>query len=406
MELISVYLSRILGNKVISENGDYIGKLCDLAVDKSSQNPKVVAAMIKNKDGVKYLNWNSFHINEKYGQYVLTCKTIKEISVDTLFFIKKYVFDKQIIDVNGRKVVRVNDIRLVLLSNGFYIAAVDIGFEGVLRRLNFAKPLKKLGIKIPSKLMLWNDVETVFNSKDILLSKTYNKLDTLHPSDLADIIEDFDSKTGMIIFSSFNDSKAADVLEELEEDAQVSVIENLTTDKAADILENMPADEVADILDGMDKDKAEELLTNMEKDASDEVRELLKYDEEIIGSLMNTDYLAFSSDVTVKMVIDQLKKLKPEEHESYYIYAVDSSERLIGTVSLSSLIISEQNLKLCDIMDKTFYYMYDTDYIEDMYEVISKYNLIAIPILNKSKKIVGNVIITDVIDELIKIAKI
>jgi Mg/Co/Ni transporter MgtE len=311
--------------------------------------------------------------------------------------------DKQIIDVNGRKVVRVNDIRLALLSAGMFVVAVDIGTEGLLRRLGIAKPIMKLGIKVPSKLILWNDVETVFSgSENIVLSKTYNKLSTLHPSDLADIIEDFDTKTGMTIFAHLDTARGADVLEEMEEETQVKVLENLATDKAADILEEMPADEVADILDGMDKERVEELLNNMEKEASDEVRELMEYDEKSVGSLISNEFVSFRSDTSVGQVISTIREQKPEEGTTSYIYITNQKNKLIGKVSLRDIVISDPSVTLKSIMHKDIIFMYDNDEIEELIKIVTKYNLFAIPIVDKEMNLVGNVVINDIMYEILK----
>lgn len=403
MQFTSFYLSRIVNSKIFSKDYQIIGKLKDLAVTTDSRNPKVAIAKILTADGIKYINFEQVTINKKDGKYHLLCRQLKEEDPKDFLLLNKQLLDKQIIDINGRKVVRVNDIRLVLLSTGLYVVAVDIGTEGLLRRLGVAKPLLKLGLKIPAKLILWNDVEPVFaGDEKLVLSKTYNKLSTLHPSDLADIIEDFDTKTGMIIFSHLDNAKSADVLEEMEEEAQVKMLENLDTEKAADILEEMPADEVADILDGLSKDKAEELLSSMEKEASDEVRELMEYDEKVIGSMMSYEYVAFRSDETIDSVMTVLRQTKPEESLINYIYVVNQKNILIGKISLRDLVISEPNQTLKSIMHKDFIFMYDTDKIDTMIDMVSKYNLLAIPIVDKDMNLVGNVIGNDVIHELLK----
>lgn len=320
-----------------------------------------------------------------------------------VIFISHRVLDKQIIDVNGRKVVRVNDIRLADLGTGVFVVAVDIGTEGILRRIGIAKPLVSLGIKIPSKLILWNSVETIFSqNENIMLSKTYNKISIFHPSDLADIIEDFDPNTGMMIFKSLDNSKAADVLEEMEQEAKLSVIKSLSTDKAADILEEMPADEVADILDSLGENKAEELLSNMEKEASDEVRELMEYEADEVGSLMSTEYISFSYKMTIENAIIELRRNKPEEDEMYYIYIVDDNNKLLGTLSLRDIIISDPKVSLESVMHKEFPYIFDTDNVQELIKIVSKYNLLAIPILDKDMNLLGNVIINDIIYELLK----
>lgn len=403
MQFTSFYLSRIVNSKIFSKDYQIIGKLKDLAVTTDSRNPKVAVAKILTQDGIKYINFEQITINKKDGKYHLLCRQLKEEDPKNFLMLGKQLLDKQIIDINGRKVVRVNDIRLVLLSTGLYVVAVDIGTEGLLRRLGVAKPLLKMGIKIPAKLILWNDVEPVFaGDEKLVLSKTYNKLSTLHPSDLADIIEDFDTKTGMIIFSHLDNAKSADVLEEMEEDAQVKMLENMDTEKAADILEEMPADEVADILDGLSKDLAEELLSSMEKEASDEVRELMEYDEKVIGSMMSNEFVAFRSDETIDNVITALRQTKPEENLINYIYVVNQKNILIGKISLRDLVISEPNQTLKSVMHKDFIFMYDTDKIDTMIDMVSKYNLLAIPIVDKDMNLVGNVIGNDVIHELLK----
>ena len=257
MEMSSFYLSRILGRKVVTKDGTFVGKIKDLGIIEELKTPRVEAIKVKTSKGLKIIEWNDVTINKEKGQYVLVCNKLKEGSTENIMFLAHHVLDKQIIDVNGRKVVRVNDVRLATLGSGVFVVAVDIGTEGLLRRIGIAKPLVWIGFNLSSKLLLWNSVETIFRSNEnIKLSQKYNKLSILHPSDLADIIEDFDTNTGMMIFSSLDNAKAADVLEEMEEETQISVIKNLSKDKAADILDEMPADEVADILDGLSENEA------------------------------------------------------------------------------------------------------------------------------------------------------
>src|SRR5665647_480144 len=324
------YLSRILGNKVYTPDMKVIGRLSDLGVINELKSPHVTTAKVKTNSGIKDYDFKNFCITKQRGQYVLVCNKIEEYTSTNTLFLRKHILDQQIIDVNGRKVVRVNDISLSYLEKGAYVVAVDIGIDGLLRRIGIAKPLKILGLKVPAKLMLWNDVEAVVTSNEnIVLSKTYDSLSILHPSDLADIIEDFDAKTGLSIFSSLDNATAADVLEQMEEDAQVSFIESLSADKAADVLEEMPADEAADILDGMNVEKVEELLNSMEKEASDEIRELLGYDSKAVGSLMSTDFVSFKNNETINEAIESLRKLKPEEDELFSLYVVDENDKLI-----------------------------------------------------------------------------
>ncbi|WP_298836877.1 magnesium transporter MgtE N-terminal domain-containing protein [Clostridium sp.] len=397
------YLSRILGNKVYTTDMKVVGKLNDLGVVNELKSPHVITAKVKTNSGIKDYNFKNFSITKQKGQYVIVCNKIEEYTSSNTLFLRKHILDQQIIDVNGRKVVRVNDISLSYLEKGAFVVAVDIGIDGLLRRIGIAKPLKMIGLKVPSRLMLWNDVEAIITSNEnIVLSKTYDSLSILHPSDLADIIEDFDAKTGLTIFSSLDNATAADVLEQMEEDSQVSFIESLSADKAADVLENMPADEAADILDDMEKEKVEELLNSMEKEAAGEIRELLEYDSKAVGSLMSTDFVSFKNNKTINYAIETLRKLKPEEDEILNLYVVDKNNKLIGTLSLRDLIISDPTSKIGEIMNKKFQSMFDTDNINDLIKNVSKYNLVAIPVTDHEMKLLGNVIINDIIYELLK----
>ena len=401
MPFLSIYFSRILGNKIYDQSNILIGKVLDFAISTKFENPKIIAVKVKTNKGIVIWTWDNFTMEKVKGQYHLVCTDTKIQEIGELVLLKKVVLDRQIIDINGRKVVRVNDIRLVFLESGFYVVAVDIGMEGIFRRLGMAKLLKKFGLSLTSKLVLWNDIETVYTSNDIVLTKEYNKLSTIHPSDLADIIEDFDVNTGMMIFSKLDNAKAADVLEELEDNAQINMLKTLSADKAADILEEMPADEVAEILDSLNELRAEELLSNMEKEAQDDVRELMQYNDKVIGSIMNTEFAAYKFDSTVQAIIDNIRNEKPEFDVINYIYVLDADDKLAGVMSLRDLIIAQPEKKLIEVMSKHLIYMEVSENVKDLFESFAKYNLFAMPIVDTEMNLVGSVSINDVLDELI-----
>lgn len=408
MTNISFYLSRILGRKVYTKENEILGKLVDVEITEDIRDPQVMSFKLKVNKEYKYIDAQYVSVHEEKGQYVITVNKLREIekSKDT-FSLVKYILDKQIIDINGRKVVRVNDIKLASLNGGMYALAVDIGMDGLFRRLGIAKPLKHIlnnfNKEISNKLLLWDNVETLLPSSDnIVLSKSYERLSTLHPSDLADILEEFDSKTAAEIFLKLDNSRAADVLEEMETDKQVDMLKTIDVGKAADILEEMPPDEVADILDDLDEDDAEELLNNMEKEASSEVRELMEYDDKSVGSLMSTDFISLKSGFTTEHAINYLREVKPEEENIYYLYVSNEAGKLCGVVSLRNLIIAEPHTLLEEIMHKNLTYVHDTDEISELIKTVSKYNLLAIPVVDDEMVLIGMVVLNDVIYELIK----
>lgn len=403
------YLSRILGNGVDFADKGSSGKVCDFIVDTNSVRPRVIAVRVKMGKVMRTLDFDRFKIQKRSGQYSVSCSEAVDFGElpENSTLLMKNVMDRQLVDIDGRKVVRVNDIRLAELSGGVFAIAVDVGIEGLFRRLGIAKPIKAilrpLGLNIPSKLILWDEVAAIdFTHSGIKLSKEYSKLMTLHPSDLADIMEDLDRNSQVALFTSLDEEKAADVLEEMEPDAQVSIIESLSTEKAADVLELMPADEAADLLDEIQEDMAEELLNEMESDASEEIRELMEYADSEVGSIMTTDYISFNENLTVGETLNELRRLKPESDSIYYLYVLDDGGRLVATVSLRDIVISDSDVSLNHIMNTKVLYIYDTDNINSLAEIISKYSLLAVPVVGEGMEMLGMVIIDDVVNTLLK----
>lgn len=403
------YFSRILGKKVCSSSGETIGRIKDLIVNAEFPKPKVIAINLRTPSGIKTFDFSYFTTRKDNGQYWFEASALKDIALDEkkIIYLAKNILDRQIIDMNGVKLERVNDIRLATLAGDTFMIAVDIGFEGFLRRLGVAKPLnmllKPLKITMPSHLLLWDDVETVdFGNAGIRLSKGTSNLERLHPSDLADIIEEMDRNTQIALIASMDEEKAADILEELEPDIQRSVVENLPLDKAADLLEKMPADEAADILDELRNDKAEELLKEMQIESSDDIRELMDYPDNSVGSIMTTDFISFNENYTVGETINELRRLKPETDTIYYLYIVDAAEKLVATVSLRDLIIAEPETKLSEIMNSNLVFVMEDDKIALINEIITKYSLLAIPAVDSENRIVGAVIINDIVHNLMK----
>lgn len=407
--LVTYYLSRIVNRKFFDNSGELLGKLKDIIVIFSDEKPKVIAVKTIINKQERILNYDYFDIRRIQNDYVIYCNEIVDFKLPentNLLYLAENILDKQILDINGRKLVRVNDIRLVKVNSGSYAVAVDVGLDGIFRRLGIARPitamLSPFKLKIPGRYILFDDVEAVDSTTfGITLSKPYTKLNTLHPSDLADVIEELDMKSRKAIFESLDEEKAADVLEELETDAQIDMIESLSIEKAADVLEKMPADEAADLIDELEDDRAELLLNEIEKESSDDIREILLYEDDTAGSLMMTDFVSFKEDVTVEKTMEVLREEKPESDSIYYLYIIDEDEKLIGTVSLRDLVIADPNMILNDIMRKIVAFVYDNDELDSIAETVSKYNLLAIPVTNKEMKMEGVIVIDDILEDLL-----
>lgn len=397
------YFSRILGRPVyMARENRIVGRIADLYVDTTFERPKVIA--LKLRGGVT-LDISSIDIVKDGAQYVFFCNSLRDKDVtksEKTISLVESMLDKQIVDLDGHKVVRVNDLRLAVVSTGIFLIAVDVGLEGLLRRLGVAKQLKALlkplHKSMPSRLILWDDVQTVEAEQNGLkLASQAEKIAMLHPSDVADIIEDLDKDAQTSMFSALDEEKAADVLEEMEPEAQANMIDSLSIAKAADVLEKMPSDEVADIFDVLDERVVEELLTEMDKETSDEVRELMEYPENSVGSLMSTDFVTVNEDMTVSEAFALLREEKPEMDTVFYLYVVSESGRLTGTVSLRDLSVADPSTKLEDIMDEDFQTVHDDDKMGELTDVISKYSLPAVAVVDDDRVLRGIVIVSDVL---------
>jgi len=412
--ITTFYLSRIIGKKVYDTNGKYVGVVKDLLVESDSSNytsghPAVNGIMLKRRNQVRFYAFQGFTVEKINGKVKVICNQptdLPEHIINNDLYLVESVLDKQIIDLNGRKLVRVNDVRLVTLVNGTYAVAVDIGIEGLLRRIGIAKPLKFMASifkgNIPAKFILWEDVETIDSSNsNIKLSKSYKKLQTLHPSDLADIIEDLGRTASAEVFSALDDEQAADVLEELEVETQIHIIKSLPIEKVADVLDKMPADEVADIFDALGDEKVELLLNEMEEDTSQEVRELLDYPNHEVGSIMSTEVLSFNENATIEEVFNVLRTQKPEAESLYNLFVINEIDVLIATFSLRDLVVSAPETKIAQIMKPSPVRLYDDQEVDEIAEFVSKYNMLAIPVVDRSEVLQGMVVIDDVIDDLL-----
>ncbi len=411
--IASWFFSQILGKSICTDSGKVLGKVKDLVVAMDQTRPKVVALVVKVQGDIRTMDFSGCTLEERDGEMVLICQSLVEIDLDTdqTVLLGQRVLDHNVVDLQGRRMVKVIDLKMAVSAEGTFVTAIDTGIEGRLRRWGLDRQAKRwaklTGAAVPTHLIPWDEVEAVdFGHAAIRHSKDHSNLARLHPADLADILEDLDRPTQMAVFSSLNDEQAADVLEELETEAQINMIEGLSVEKAADLLEKMPADEVADLLDELHESKAEELLNEMDMESSEDVRELMEYPDNTVGSLMSTDIFCFFENHTVEETIKELRQMKPESDMIYYLYVVDSEERLISTVSLRDIIISEPDVKLNQIMNKNIVFAQDTDKIDSLNEIISKYSLMAVPVVDVNRKLLGMVVINDIMETLLKARRI
>lgn len=403
------FLSSVLYKKVFDEYGEYVGKLWDIYVSTEESYPKAIGYKIK-KSG-EYINYEfktiDFYREEDSGRISIKVKSVKDtIMRKYSYLLSKNLLDKQIVDINGKKLVRVNDLRMAQIAGELKVIAVDTGIMSLGRRIGIESLIRgmfgMLNKKPKDSFIMWDSVESLEMINDNLkLSVPYKKLSALHPADLADILEDMDSSYRKKVFESLDEDFAADILEEIEPDIQADIIESLSNDKTTEVLDSMPNDEIADILDEVDEETAEKILLNMEKDDADEVRSLMEYEKETVGSIMNKDFISFNINITLKETLDIIREMKPEEEVMYYIYVTDSNGVLEGVISLKDLIFMPPEKKLRDVMNKKLVTVKDSDKLEEAIEVSVKYNLLALPAVDEDKRLCGVIIINDLVDQVL-----
>ncbi|MGL4874756.1 MAG: magnesium transporter [Clostridium sp.] len=403
--LLAFSFTDILEKKMYDEFNDVLGTLKDVYVTTEAGYPRIIGYKVK-RDGVTYhFEFRSIQYFSKDGKIIIKTKGSKEILPRTYsYLLSRHLLDRKIVDINGKQVVRVDDLRIAEIGGEFRVVAVETGALSRYKRLKIEKMMKffyKIARKnVEGTVLRWEDVESLeMVNNNLKLQVPYKKLSQLHPADLADIIEELDTKSRMQVFESLDEDLAADTLEELEQEYKGQVIKELSEEKTAELLENMASDEIADILDDLDEEEREKILISLEREDAEEVKELLEYEDETIGSIMTKDFIALNLDVTVLETVEILKEIKPDEEEMYYIYITDKNEKIRGLISLRDLILSSSSEKLENIMDENFQTLHHEDDIDEAIELICKYDLLSVPVIDEEEKLVGIVVVHDIIDE-------
>jgi len=316
------------------------------------------------------------------------------------------LLDKQIVDIDGRKVVRVNDLRLDDVDGRLHLVAVDVGAAGLLRRLGIAGPwrvlARNLRLPTPERYIDWKDVDPVETSiASIRLRVPHAGLTELHPADLATIIDQLAPRDRAGVLAALDDEAVADAIEEMEPDTQVEVLEGLAPERAADILEEMSPDDAADLVADLSDETREELLALMERDEAEELGGLLAYPEDTAGGMMTTEFVAVPAELTASQTIDRLRELEPDAETIYYVYVVDPDGRLVGVLSLRDLIVARPDTAIGAVMiDAPVAVAVDADH-DEVASVVARYNLLAVPVVDPAGRLIGIVTVDDAIDTIL-----
>jgi CBS domain-containing protein len=400
-----LFLSRLVGRPVRDRHAESFGKVRDLIVALGEQYPPVTGLVVRVTSGRDiFLPWTDVEEIDADGARLRTTLIDMESFRQRPNEIRLWLdlLDKQIVDVEGRKIVRVNDIQLAPVDGRLRLVAVDVGLAGILRRLGLAGPGERLARALhleAENYIEWEDVDPVESSVSSLkLRVPHEALGTLHPADVAHIVEQLAPRDRAGILAALDDERAADVLEELAADDQVDILEALEPEKAADILEEMGPDEAADLVADLSEERQEQLLGLMEPDEASDVRELLAYGEETAGGLMTTDFITVTPEMTAEQVIERLRELHPDADQVYYLYVTDANGILVGTITLRGLIVAAPETPVRDFMrPDPISVSVDLD-AEEVGAAIARYNLLALPVVDADGRMQGIVTVDDALE--------
>ena len=402
-----MFVSELVGVQVVDRLQDPIGEVKDFILTVGETFPKITGLIVHVHEKNVRLAILMGEIDLIGRQFVAT-KSLKERIVFTNpqkneLLLWRDLMDKQIVDTEGARVIRVNDLKLAKMDQDVRLIAADVGFRGLIRRLGWLRIFnlffRIFRRSVPDTLIGWDHVEQLKTGKARgMITVPKKHLSEMHPSDIAGVISQVHSAERTAIFASLSEKIAAEALHELEPKIQALLLTTVDTKKALGILEKMPADEIADVLGDIPSERAEELLRLMRPKKADEIRELLSHSDETAGGLMTTEYITVSHNFTAQQVIDKMRELAPNAETIYYIYVIGESDKLVGVLSLRDIIVAYPDTPIVDIMEKDLITITPELDQRQVAQMISKYNLLAIPVIGADGKMDGIVTVDDVVD--------
>jgi CBS domain-containing protein/sporulation protein YlmC with PRC-barrel domain len=399
-----LYLSSVLNRPLTNAVGQLLGRVRDLTITPGVEFP-IVSQVLFERGGTTYaIAWDRvvlfnprvISVSAGIGELAGHQESEGEIHV------RRDILDKQIVDVNGAKIVRVNDLKLGRHKNELCLMSVDVGFRGLLRRMGYEKFWGIFQKDIPAREISWEFVGHLEpNAARLTLTMAREQMGEMHPADLAHIISRVPRQNIQAVLDTLDDETAGEAIHELEPDLRSRVISELDSERASDILEEMSPDEAADVLGDLTQEKAEELLGLMDAEDAEEIQELLEHEEDCAGGMMNNSFVSIGTDLTVAQALDQVRLQAPEVDTVYYAYVLDAEERPLGVLSLKELLLNDGALPVTEVMTENLKCVpVDAD-PKDILEIIAKYNLIAVPVLDAEKKMAGIVTVDDILERFL-----
>lgn len=412
-----LYLSQLINAPIRDRDGERIAVVRDLVAHIGEGYPPVTGVVARQGRRDFFIGIGGIANIDADGVTLSSAKLniARFERRDGEILIARDVLDRQLIDVNGKRVIRVNDIQIAPVDGSYRLIGVDVGARALAARLGFGRKRDRAPL---GDLVDWADIEYLAaNAPNVRLKVSHDRLAKLHPAEIANIIEDLSYHEGSEIVSALDDETAADTLEELDEERLADIFEQMDSARAADILEEMAPDDAADLLADLPQEKVDELLALMEPDESDDVRELLEYNEDTAGGMMTTDYISVPVEMTAEQALAHLRGLEEQPDMVYYFYVVehgeaapadagydpndDIPEYLQGVVTLRQLIIAPPYTPLTALMERDVIAAKVTDRADDAARQLIEYGLYALPVVGDDGELHGIIMVDDAMERLL-----
>jgi magnesium transporter len=405
-----VALSELLGASVRDTTGTVRGRVREIAVAPQEHPTRIAFLIVKTPDGERALSADAVKsCSPSVRTMTEAAQWMAYAPSDGALLLKRDLLDQQIIDVHGRKVVRVNDVELESTPTNSHVllnvVAVDVGARGAIRRLSKGVvpsfTLRALLDRIPPRVIPWEYVDLLETdpARRVKLKIAYGGLAKLHPADIADIVEDLPAAERESVFETIDEEVAAETLEELDPDVKVSIVEALDKDRAADIVEEMDPDAAADLLGDLPEEQSGEILKEMQPEERLEVTQLLEFGEHTAAGRMTTEFIAVPETGVVDDAIEALKTFEGSREALATVYLTGVSHRLSGAVPLVKIAISSPAIQLSQLSEPYIACAPDTPQ-DEVAALFDKYNLITLAVVDEHGRLVGIITADDVITML------
>jgi len=413
--MTTLALTELLGATVYDPSGAASGRVREVTLSPQEDRSRVASFIVKTKAGNRVLGFAAVSsINAGVWAKTDAAEWPGENGAEGLFMLERDLLDQQVIDINGRKVVRVNDVDLTVDAQNdtsgayatLHVQSVDVGARGAVRRLLRGiapkAALHALLERIPPKSIPWDFIDVIETdpARRVKLKISYVGLAKLHPADIADIVEDLAPDERQAVFQTLDEGTAAEALEEVDPKVQKSIVESLDSERAADIVEEMDPDAAADLLGDLTDEKSEQILVQMEPEERQDVVELLEHREETAAGRMTTEFLALPVRATVQDAIDSMRLFEGGVESVSTIYLVDEEGRLVGAVPLAKIVLAEPATPMLSLTQEPLVLSHQGVGENEVAELFDKYNLLTLPVVDDHNKLTGVITSDDVISML------